>query len=106
MGGVDHPIAAPVLPTSDPDLAKFTNLQATYYWSASEYQFYSDNAWTFSFGTGYQYAAWKRNKLYALAVSLGDVGIAAVPEPETYTMMLVGLGLVDAMARRRKLAKV
>jgi len=29
-----------------------------------------------------------------------------VPEPETYAMMLTGLGLVGFMARRRKLAKV
>ncbi|WP_219905093.1 PEPxxWA-CTERM sorting domain-containing protein [Pseudothauera lacus] len=34
-----------------------------------------------------------------------DVGsIAPVPEPETYAMMLAGLGLVGAVARRRKKA--
>lgn len=28
--------------------------------------------------------------------------VAAVPEPETYAMMLAGLGLMGWMARRRK----
>ncbi|MEG1324253.1 MAG: FxDxF family PEP-CTERM protein, partial [Janthinobacterium sp.] len=31
--------------------------------------------------------------------------VAAVPEPETYAMMLAGLGLVGFMARRRKAGK-
>lgn len=34
----------------------------------------------------------------------GDLTIAAVPEPETYGMLLAGLGLVGFMARRRKAA--
>jgi hypothetical protein len=34
----------------------------------------------------------------------GDLAIAAVPEPETYGMLLAGLGLVGFMARRRKTA--
>ncbi|PTR05196.1 putative secreted protein with PEP-CTERM sorting signal/MYXO-CTERM domain-containing protein, partial [Nitrosospira sp. Nsp5] len=29
-------------------------------------------------------------------------GVSVVPEPETYAMLLAGLGLVGAMARRRK----
>jgi hypothetical protein len=37
---------------------------------------------------------------YAWAVRDGDV--AAVPEPETYALMLAGLGLVGFMARRKK----
>ncbi|WMJ08313.1 FxDxF family PEP-CTERM protein [Nitrosomonas sp. sh817] len=44
-------------------------------------------------------------------VALRDYGvsgtitvISAVPEPETYAMLLAGLGLVGAMTRRRKMA--
>jgi hypothetical protein len=46
-------------------------------------------------------------------ISFGDGGetamrilVTPVPEPSTYAMMLAGLGLVSAVARRRKLAKV
>ena len=35
-------------------------------------------------------------------IGLNNVSIAAVPEPETYAMMMAGLGLVGFMARRRK----
>lgn len=34
--------------------------------------------------------------------ALDNVSVTAVPEPETYGMMLVGLGLVGLVARRRK----
>ena len=30
-------------------------------------------------------------------------GVSVVPEPETYAMLLAGLGLVRVMARRRKM---
>jgi hypothetical protein len=40
-----------------------------------------------------------------IAVLLGAM-ILTLPEPETYALMLIGLGLVSFMARRRKLAKV
>ncbi|MEO7107844.1 MAG: choice-of-anchor C family protein [Rhodoferax sp.] len=33
---------------------------------------------------------------------LDNVSVTAVPEPETYAMMLAGLGLMGAIARRRK----
>ena len=33
---------------------------------------------------------------------LGYTAVAAVPEPETYAMMLAGLGLLGWAARRRK----
>jgi hypothetical protein len=40
-----------------------------------------------------------------LGAQNGAVNLAAVPEPETYVMMLAGLGLVGVAARRRKHAK-
>ncbi len=36
--------------------------------------------------------------------TVNGVAVAAVPEPETYAMLLAGLGLVGAIARRRKAA--
>ena len=35
-------------------------------------------------------------------IANGVAAVAAVPEPETYAMMLAGLGLLGYMARRRK----
>ena len=40
------------------------------------------------------------NEAYRLRLS--GVTVSPVPEPETYAMLLAGLGLVGAMARRRK----
>jgi opacity protein-like surface antigen len=36
--------------------------------------------------------------------SLDNVSVTAVPEPETYALMLAGLGLMGAVARRRRQA--
>jgi hypothetical protein len=38
---------------------------------------------------------------YSQLYSNGTVSVTAVPEPETYAMMLAGLGLVGWSARRR-----
>ena len=84
--------------SADSDVAKFTNLQSLLYWSATEYAPGTGSAWTFVFG-GYQDAIGKPTGYYALAVSPGDV--AAVPEAQTYALMLAGLGLIGWRARRR-----
>ena len=79
----------------------FTNLQAEVYWSGTDWDPYTANSWIFSFNSGYQGAIWKGDHAYASAVSPGDIGIAAVPEPGTYAMFLVGLGLLGVTAWRR-----
>jgi hypothetical protein len=77
----------------------FTNLLAGVYWSATEYAPGTGNAWSFGFEFGYQEAFGKFGGFTALAVSPGDV--AAVPEAQTYVLMLAGLGLVGWRLRHR-----
>lgn len=48
---------------------------------------------------GYKGTDPKTDTCYAWAVSAGD--IAAVPEAQTYALMLAGLALVGAVSRRR-----
>jgi hypothetical protein len=88
-----------ILTSADPDLAKFTNLQDFLYWSATEYAPNTGDAWLFIFNGGFQAETGKDGGLYALAVSPGDV--AAVPEAQTYALMLAGLGLIEWRSRRR-----
>lgn len=77
---------------------KFTGLGGLY-WSGTEF---NGAAWYFAFDGGGQSKNGNSDRFAALAVSPGDVGIAPIPEPETYAMMLAGLGLLGVMARRRK----
>jgi hypothetical protein len=82
------------------NLALFTNLQSFSYWSSTKKD--NNNAWRFLNNNGDQFSGYMHDLYYAWAVHDGDV--AAVPEPETYTLMLAGLGLVGYAARRRKQA--
>jgi hypothetical protein len=77
----------------------FQNLQSYPYWSGAEYAPDPNGAWNFNFADGYQDSWYKNdNFLYAMAVHPGDVG--AVPEPQTYALLLLGLAGL-AVARRR-----
>lgn len=75
----------------------FINMQPYAYWTGGEYD--SSLAWSFHTDVGAQHANFKSNGYYAWAVRPGDV--AAVPEAQTYALMLAGLGLVGWRARRR-----
>ena len=77
----------------------FQNLQS-YYWSGLEHAPDPAVAWGFDAGTGRQGYYGKSGGLYALAVRPGDVA-AAIPEPQTYGLMLMGMAaLVLAVMRR------
>ncbi len=85
------------------NLALVTNLKIGTYWYREAYDMLpTEYAWDFSTFQGLQSAgAYQPSDLYAWAVRPGDVA-APIPEPETYAMMLAGLGLLGVMARRRK----
>lgn len=47
----------------------------------------------------------KGNTITPAASYSGDINVSAVPEPETYGMLLAGLGVVGFLARRRRQAR-
>ena len=78
----------------------FQNLKSSFYWSGTEYAPSSVYAWGFATTYGAQGAGYKVSSSFALAVRPGDV--AAVPEADTWAMLLAGLGLMGVVARRRR----
>jgi len=80
----------------------FKNLQAYAYLSGTEYAPYSYLAWNFYTYDGVQNYDYKGVSLYALAVRPGDV-TAAVPEPQTWALTLLGFTGVLLARRRRAL---
>lgn len=88
----------PILNSTDPDLSLFENIQSNRYWTSTDW---GSNGlqWYFDMNNGIQWGVTKfTGTLSVWAVRSGDV--AAVPEPQTYAMLLAGLGLVGMMARR------
>lgn len=95
----------------------FTNVAA----GALNFAFYSagpSGAYQGSFGNGSDRVGAMKNGSDKIALLFNDKGgdldyddmvvtaqVTAVPEPETYAMMLAGLGLMGTIARRRNKAK-
>ena len=84
----------------------FQNMQSISYWLGTEVVYQPNNAWVFMTDVGLQSATTEKSTLYAsaMAVHPGDVGtvVSAVPEPETYAMLLAGLGFIGVVTRRRR----
>lgn len=84
-----------------PNTATFDNEQSYTYWSGAEYSSApSVFAWVFSNQNGFQGYGLKVDQRYAWVVTSGLV--AAVPEADTYAMLLAGLGVLGAAMRRRR----
>ena len=78
----------------------FDGVQADHYWSGSENS--AHLAWVFRTDLGLQGFLFKPNLFIAVAVRSGDV-VAAVPEPESLALVLVGLVAAGVARRRRPL---
>lgn len=76
----------------------FQNLEATSYWLANEAS--PTGAWVFVTSQGFSGVLNKLNT-YPLAMAVRDGDVLAVPEPETYALMLAGLAGVAFAAKRR-----
>jgi PEP-CTERM motif len=57
-----------------------------------------------TYNRGLNFSIVSDNGLNYTVATYADFNVAAVPEPETYGMMLLGLGLIGFIARRRKTA--
>ncbi len=79
----------------------FDNLNASWYWSGTEYENTTDCAWNFFMYHGDQNVYRKYDRGYGLAVRSGQVSASSVPEPGT--VFLLGLGLLgfSGLSRRK-----
>jgi hypothetical protein len=89
-----------ILSSTDPDLALFTNVQSSYYWSGTENAPDTNYAWFFGFVLGHQTANNKSGTGYAWAVRPGDV--AAVPVPAAVWLFGSGLLGLAGIAQRQR----
>lgn len=81
-----------ILTSSSPDLALFSNVQPSIYWTGTAYvQSPNVLAWSFDTNGIQRYEYQRYNEFYAWAVRPGDVVSLATPEPAALTLSLVAL---------------
>jgi hypothetical protein len=79
---------------------QFDGAQSNFYWSGTEFAPDPRLAWYFETRFGGHAFFVKSDALFALAVRPGDVA-AAIPEPQTYALMLMGVGALLLAQRKR-----
>jgi hypothetical protein len=79
---------------------QFDSVRAGLYWSGTVFATDPSIAWGFRAPNAAQFGEFHSFPLFAVAVLPGDVA-AAIPEPQTYALMLMGLGVV-LLARRKR----
>jgi hypothetical protein len=78
---------------------EFLNMQATNYWSSTEFTSPTDYAWYFYTVEGVQGAGKKYYEFNAMAVMDGDV--LAVPEPGQAALFAIGLAVIGYSRRKQ-----
>lgn len=83
-------------------LATYSGPANNNYWSQTEIAEEPGGVYIYNLATPYQNGNWKWGTAFALAVHDGDVGtaISTVPEPDTYALMITGLGMLGFIGKR------
>ena len=92
-----------IITTHNDNYDLFSNIQSSYYWTATESAVYTDYAWEFNMEYGTQdFDRYKYQYNYAWAVYSGDVGVGPVPVPAALWLFSSGLIGLVGLARRKK----
>ena len=89
-----------IITTHNANYDLFSNIQSISYWSATEYEVDTGDAWVFFTENGYQTTGSKDQIHYAWAVQSGD--ISAVPVPAAVWLFGSGLLGLIGVAKRKK----
>ena len=102
LGGV---AGSSIATTHNANYDLFSNVQANFYRSATEWSLNNSYAWGLHFGTGYQSQPNKTSAYYAWAVQTGDIGAAVSTVPVPAAVWLFGSGIIGLMgfAKRKSL---